>query len=373
MAAAYWLAPDWLYDSNYIELVNYRRWVNPMFLKAEDWGRPMRANPCIMEEGIRKGMTPWVNKVLGPWFRDRIHETMKDVAGKGRISLANEDVTHALFYKTIYDKTLKSWYEQQVGALKNNKPQSVPFVKEIPPRHANRRASEQFGDERQYSDEPAPSQTRSDRVRHMSKSEKQLRREEKERKRMTVVKREHDIDKALGPPPGSASRPTHWKQLDAQRYGEAFANYITDAMKAGLADDIDATMSDDEIVALLFRAWRGKGGALLAHGNDLSKQSTRRAMHQFVPRIRAEVDKYRPEGPGREAAAAQESELEAQLAAAERWRAEEDARERARERRAYEERMREPEPEPDAAPLGMEKPYAPPPAGGAKFRQAQGA
>lgn len=146
VACAYWLTPDWLYNANYPEMINYRRWIYPTALPFAPWADAIRANPCVFEEGIRQAMQPWIAKVIDPLIKERRHWALRNF-GPGHHPKDVKLAIPAVFYLGIYNATLKEWYAQAqatVGKL------GAPIM-QLPKRESQRRVSQKQKGEQQGS------------------------------------------------------------------------------------------------------------------------------------------------------------------------------------------------------------------------------
>jgi hypothetical protein len=256
MCAAYWLTPDWLYNATYPELINYRRWINPNVLSHRPWGDAIRANPCIFEEGLRAAWKPWEDKVMNPLMRERKRWALKNF-GAGRHPKDVKLAIAAVFYKKLYDNTLKEWYETAQRAWTNN-PYNVPVVQELPTREAQRRVSqkrkgEQIGT-RQSPNTPTKPKVTIANTGRTAKTTKPLRDATADHRKTT------DPMGALydTAPTGGSTRAVAWNKVNAS--GKTAQQWFGDALGAGLREATQSRPAKDRF-GIIYGAYLNQGGS----------------------------------------------------------------------------------------------------------------
>jgi len=255
MCAAYWLTPDWLYNANYPELINYRRWINPRVLSYQPWGDAVRANPCIFEETLRESLKPWFAKVLDPLIAERQRWALKHF-GKGREPKDVKLAIPAVFYKRMYEETLKPWYEEAQGAWGGR---GVPVVQEIPKRETQRRVSqkrsgEQMGTRTSSNKSTAPVVMAGNTGKTVRQSQALRDVTDEHRKRDPMG----SIYNTDAPPPGGSTRAVSWSKIDAN--GKTAAQWLNEALDAGLREAM-LTIPADKRWSAIWGAYRSRQGS----------------------------------------------------------------------------------------------------------------
>jgi hypothetical protein len=254
MCAAYWLTPDWLYNANYPELINYRRWINPNVLQYQPWGDAIRANPCIFEEGLRAAWKPWEEKVLNPLMRERKRWALKNF-GPGRHPKDVKLAIPAVFYKKLYQETLKPWYESAQRDWTNLQ---VPTVQELHTREAQRRVSQRRKGE-QIGSRQSPNKPTAPRVTlgNTGKTPKKA-------KTLRDATTDHRKTDPMGhlytdaPPTGGSTRAVAWNKIDAR--GKTAHQWFNEALGAGLRDAM-LSLPQDKRWGAVWGAYRSRNGS----------------------------------------------------------------------------------------------------------------